>query len=159
MLCQYMSRLVTSLSVLPCSLESPDPTFTVENVVREIQKVAVDNRRQLWENVFGYDRVIGEIYDSQSSDEEKLCSVSDIYVNCRPDSSWEELVCCLYENGEMAAAEITKAFLPPKGKQSMHSTCTLNAHNETSNIWASIHNCTHNHCSECNKCMQCFIDL
>ena len=131
MLCLYMSTFVTSLSVLPCSLESPDPTFTVENVVRELRKVAVDNRRQLWGKVFRYDEdVVAQISDSHSSDEENLCSLSDIYVNCRPDSSWEELVCCLHENGEMAATEIAKAFLPPKGKQSMHSTCTLDAHNE-----------------------------
>ena len=124
-----MSRLVTSLSVLPCSLESPDPTFTVENVVREIQKVAVDNRRRLWENMFedDGDEVVDEVYDSHSSDETKLCSISDIYVTCKPDSSWEQLVCCLYENGEMAATEIAKTFLPPKGKHAVYpfSTCTL----------------------------------
>ena len=126
-----MSGLVT----LQCSLESPDPTFTVENVVREIRKVAVDDRRRLWEKVFGYDRgVLAQIYGSHSSDEEKLCSISDMYVNVKPGSSWEQLVCCLHENGEMAATEIAKAFLPPKGKQSMHSTCTLNAHNEASSL-------------------------
>ena len=146
MLCLYMSRLVTSLSVLPCSLEPPDPTFTVENVVRVIQKVAVDNRRLLWRKTLDEVNrlsslltrrrkgVVEEIYGSHSSDEEKLCSISDIYVNCKPDSSWEGLVCCLYENGEMAATDIAKAFLPPKGKQSMHSTCTLNAHNEASSL-------------------------
>ena len=75
--------------------------------------------------VFEHDRVVGEIYDSHLSDDEKLYSVSDFYVNCKPDSSWEQLVCCLYENGEMAATEIAKAFLPPKGKRNMNSTCDL----------------------------------
>ena len=118
--CLYMSRLVDLLiknNTLSCSLESPDPMFTMENVIREIQKVAVDNRKLLWVNVLEHERVVAEIYDSHSSDEEKVCSFSDLYVNCKPDSSWEQLVCCLYENGEMEATEIAKAFLPPKGKQ------------------------------------------
>ena len=94
---------------------SPDPTLTVGNVLRAMEKVAVDKRRRVWEEVLGR-RVIGEIYSNHSNEEDKLHSCADTYVNCKPDSSWEELVRKLYYYCvEMAAAKEAKAFLQQKG--------------------------------------------
>ena len=90
---------------------SPDPTLTVGNVIRAMEKVAVDKRRQVWEEVLR-EKAVEEIYNSHSNEEDKLHSCADIYVTCKPDSSWEQLVQTLYcDCGEMAAAKEAKAFL------------------------------------------------
>ena len=94
---------------------SPDPTLTVENVTRAMEKVTVDKRRRVWEEIFNHHRLIQEIYSSHSIEEEKLHSCADTYVTCAPSISWEELVCELYDSGEMAAAKEAKAFLQHKG--------------------------------------------
>ena len=95
---------------------SPDPTLTVENVTRAMEKVTVDNRREVWKGIFNHDQVIEEIYNSHSREEEKLHSCADIYVNCAPSMCWEELVEELYDCDEMAAAKEAKAFLQHKGE-------------------------------------------
>jgi ASC-1-like (ASCH) protein len=79
-----------------------------------MEKVSVDKRREVWEEVLE-EEAVEEIYSSHSSEEEKLHSCADIYVTCKPDSSWEELVRELYNWGEMAAAKEAKAFLQQKG--------------------------------------------
>ena len=88
----------------------PDPTLTVGNVTRAMEKVKVGKRRELWQKVLSWEAV-REIYSSHSSEEEKLRSCGDIYVTCAPDSSWEKLVRRLYDYDEMAAAKEAKAFL------------------------------------------------
>ena len=93
---------------------SPDPTLNVGNVTRTMEKVAVDKRRQAWEQILSRDAV-KEIYSSHSSEEEKVRSCADIYVTCKPDPSWEELVQKLYNWGQMAAAKEAKAFIQQKG--------------------------------------------
>ena len=100
---------------LTMSSLSPDPTLTVGNVTRAMEKVTVDKRRQVWESVLG-EGAVEEIYSCHSSEEEKLHSCADIYVTCKPDSSWEELVMRLYYGyGEMAAAKEAKTFLQQRG--------------------------------------------
>ena len=105
---------------------SPDPTLTVENVTRVMEKVTVDKRRRVWEWVLGdKERGVGEmvlewgaveeIYSSHSNEEEKLHSCADAYANCKPDSSWKELVQQLYNRGEMAAAKEANSFLQQTG--------------------------------------------
>ena len=94
---------------------SPDPTLTVKNVTRVMEKVTVDKRRRVWEEIFNHHRLIQEIYSSHSNEEEKLSSCANIYVTCAPSISWEELVQELYDCGEMAAAKEAKAFLQHKG--------------------------------------------
>ena len=95
---------------------SLDPTLTVENVTRAMEKVTVDKRRQVWGEIFNHDQVIEAIYSSHSSEEEKLHSCTDIYVTCAPSISWEELAEELYDYDEMAAAKEAKAFLQHKGE-------------------------------------------
>ena len=97
------------------SSPSPDPTLTVRNVNRAMKKVAMDKRRRVWEVVLRKEAV-GEIYGSHFSEEDKLHSCADIYVTCKPDSSWEELFRVLYYDCcEMTAAKEAKAFLQQKG--------------------------------------------
>ena len=93
---------------------SPDPTLNVGNVIRTMEKVTVDKRRRVWEWVLKKEAV-EEIYSSHSSEEEKLRSCADIYITCKPDSSWEELGRELYRYGEMAAAKEAKTFFQQKG--------------------------------------------
>ena len=94
---------------------SPDPTLTVENVTRAMEKVTVGKRRLVWEVVLGKGAV-KEIYSSHSSEEEKLHSCADAYVTCNPDSSWKELLKQLYNCGGMAAAKEANAFLQQRGE-------------------------------------------
>ena len=94
---------------------SPDPTLTVGNVTRTMEKVAVDKRRRVWGSVLSW-VAVEEIYSSHSSEEEKLRSCADIYATCKPDSSWEKLAQVLYDYGEMAAAKEAKAFLHQQGR-------------------------------------------
>ena len=90
--------------------------LTAGNVTRTMEKVTEDKRRRVWEKVLSKGAV-EQIYSSHSSEEEKLRSCADIYVTCKPDSSWEKLVQRLYyEFGEMAAAKEAKGFLQQKGR-------------------------------------------
>ena len=99
---------------------SPDPTLTVENVTRVMEKDTVVSRIRVWERVLGKGAV-KEIYSSHSSEEERLHSCADVYVICKPDSSWKELVLILYYCGGMAAAKEAKAFLQQRGGWSIIS--------------------------------------
>ena len=94
---------------------SPDPTLTVGNVTRAMEKVTVDKRRSTWERVLGRRAVSGIYGDYFSLEEEKLYLCADTYANCKDDSSWEQLVQELYECSELLAAKEAKAFLQQKG--------------------------------------------
>ena len=102
-------------NVTPMSSLSPDSTLTVGNVIRAMEKVAVDKRRRVWEEVLGRGAV-EQIYSSHSSEENKLHYCADTYANCKPNSSWEDVVRKLYYDCcEMAAAKEAKAFLQQNG--------------------------------------------
>ena len=104
---------------------SPDPTLKVGNVIRAMKKVVVDKRRRVWEEVLG-EEAVEEIYSSHSSEEDKLHSCADVYVTCKPDSSWEDLVQKLYYYcDEMVAAKEAKAFLQHKGGWYMYVVRSL----------------------------------
>ena len=103
---------------------SLDPTLNVEDVTRAMEKVTVDNRRQVWEVVL-QEEAVKEIYSSHSSEEEKLHSCANTYVTYKPGSSWEELVQKLYCYREMAAAKEAKAFLQLKGGWLMSVACLV----------------------------------
>ena len=118
---------------------SPDPTLTVENVTDVMEKVTEVKRRQVWGAVLRYEKdwqwrrgpnsrslpsptlrsdpkVLIEIYSSHSSEKEKTHACSDVYVNCRPESSWEHLTTLLYREDELTAVHQARPFLPPRGK-------------------------------------------
>ena len=95
----------------------------MKNVTDVMEKVTVNKRRHVWERVlklheyhFEIKVCVDEIYSSHSSEEEKTCAFSDMYVNCRPESSWEHLTTLLYQEDEMTAVDQARPFLPPRGK-------------------------------------------
>ena len=114
---------------------SSDPTLTVENVTRAMEKVtctvdkrkrvwAGNKRREVWERIFCHRQVVEKIFSRHSSEEEKLHSCADTYVTCAPSISWKELVEELYDCGEMAAAKEARTFLQRKGEFSETSVFT-----------------------------------
>ena len=108
-----------------------DPTLTVNSLVGVMEKVTSDEerRREVWEEVLkweiyrpGYlpDLVISssyldEVYTKYTTDKEKTHALADVYVNSRPESSWQHLVQTLYAGGELAAAKEAKSFLQHNG--------------------------------------------
>ena len=89
-----------------------------------MEKVAEDNRQHVWRTVLEWRRSrsnIDKIYSvsSPSAPIEKTRACSDVYVNCRPESSWEHLASQLYRAGEMAAVDHARSFLPPRGKKTI----------------------------------------
>ena len=97
-----------------------DPTLTVESLVGVMDKVTSDEgrRREVWEEVLKLDYMyntlssyLDQVYLKYSTAEEKTHALADIYVNIRPDSSWQHLVQCLYYKTELTAAKEAKPFL------------------------------------------------
>ena len=96
-------------------LHSPDPTLTVENVVRVMEKVTDDGRVNVWLPLIGED-LLTDITNKCSNEKEILYMTSDTYVNCCVDSSWEDLACELYNELETAAVEEVRSYLNPRGR-------------------------------------------
>ena len=99
-----------------------DPTLTVESLVGVMEKVTSDKgrRREVWERMLrrnygfvGYtpSSYLDEVYLKYSTAEEKTHALADVYVNSRPESSWQHLVKILYNESEIAAAKEAKPFL------------------------------------------------
>ena len=95
-----------------------DPTLTVESLVGVMEKVTSDEgmRREVWEGVLGgkyhtSSSYLDEVYLKYSTAEEKTHALADVYVNSKPDSSWQDLVQTLYDESELAAAKEAKPFL------------------------------------------------
>ena len=93
----------------------------MESLVGVMEKVTSDEgrRRKVWEMVLRLSywlvtpsSYLDEVYLKYSTAKEKTHALADIYVNSRPDSSWQHLVQTLYDEGEMAAAKEAKPFLP-----------------------------------------------
>ena len=108
-----------------------DPTLTVDSLVGVMEKVTSDEkrRREVWEKVLkwkyfrpGYfldivivSSYVDEVYTKYTTDKEKTHALADVYVNSRPESSWQHLVKALYAYGELAAAKEAKPFLQHNG--------------------------------------------
>ena len=84
----------------------PDPTLTVDNVSRVMEKVEPKERQKILKEV-----VVDDIFDKMCSSGQYSTALEveaaavDIYVNCHPRSSWEELARSLYRNHQVAAVE------------------------------------------------------
>ena len=90
----------------------------MENVVGVMEKVAVERRKEVWSrwDIVPYPQ-LKEIYQKYSTEEQRIHACADIYVNCRPDSSWTLLCWGLYRENEMTAAKKTKTFIPQTGER------------------------------------------
>ena len=54
---------------------------------------------------------LDEVYTKYTTAEEKTHALADVYINSRPESSWQHLVQALYTESELAAAKEAKSFL------------------------------------------------
>ena len=96
----------------------PEPTLTVGNDVGVLENVAVERRKEVWSggDIVPYPQ-LEEIYQKYSTEEQRIHACADIYVNCRPGSSWTDLHQRLYEENEMTAVRKAKTFIPQSGEQ------------------------------------------
>ena len=65
------------------------------------------------------------------------------YVHCNPESSWTHLASRLYYNGEIAAVEKLKPFLPLRGKYQVISYAGMNLALHASTVYVfcdGLHN-------------------
>ena len=100
-----------------------DPTLTLDNFIGVIKKVTPDKerRRKVWGKVLKrkyctLDSYLDEVDTNYTTEKEKTNVLADVYINSRPDSSWEHLVKTLYDAGELAAAKEAKSFLQQNGE-------------------------------------------
>ena len=98
-----------------CVLNSLDPTLTVDNVTGVMEKATDGSREKVWGKCLGADLFV-DIKSKCSSEKELLHTCSDIYVNCHPVSSWEDLACVLYQKVETTAVEEVRSYLNPRGR-------------------------------------------
>ena len=104
-------------------ISSTDPTLTVDALVEVMEKLTSDKerRRKVWQGVLRWEYAIpfsyiDEVYTQlNTSAREKTQALSDVYVNIRPESSWQHLVGTLYRRSELAATKQAKSFLPVNG--------------------------------------------
>ena len=94
----------------------------MESLVEVMEKVTSDEgrRRKVWERVLKWDyrtpsSYLDEVYSKYTADEEKMLALADVYINSRPESSWQHLLQTLYAEGEVAAAKEAKSFLQQHG--------------------------------------------
>ena len=88
-----------------------DPTLTVDNVSRIMKMVEPKVKMQVWVDAGMEVDNMEELCTSGKEDE-----CADLYVNCNPDSSWEDLARSLYHHHQVAAVEEVRSYLPPKGE-------------------------------------------
>ena len=105
------------------TLFPPDPTFTVDNVSVVMEKVEPKQRQQVWKDVIVVSSVIDEIKRISHNDLERETAYVDVYVNCHPFSSWEDLARKLYRHQQGSAVEEVKSYLPPRGEPCLCSAC------------------------------------
>ena len=130
-LCDLVSGLVVMLS----TLFPPDPTLTVDNVSLVMKKVEPKQRQQELVGVVRASIVLDGIKRKSHNDLERETAYVDVYVNCFPSSSWEELATNLYRHQQGAAVEEMKSYLPPRGEPCLCSACiyctgNVNSHSE-----------------------------
>ena len=101
----------------------PDPTLTVDNVSRVMEKVEPKQRLQVLECITGYSNVTAAIKSKFSDISEREAAYVDIYVNCKGFNSWEEIASSLFKYGQVAAVDEVKSYLPPKGEPCLCSVC------------------------------------
>ena len=107
-----------------------EPTLTVDSLVGVMEKVTSDEgrRKKVWEEVLSGDLTtpssyIDAVYTKYSTDKEKTHALADVYVNSRPESSWQHLVRTLYAYGELAATKEAKSFLQQSGGLCCSTVC------------------------------------
>ena len=100
-----------------------DPTLTVDSLVGVMDEVTPGKkrRREVWEELLEWGDETPYFYldgvdTNYCTKKEKTNVLADVYINSRPDSSWEHLVKTLYVAGELAAAKEAKSLLQQNGE-------------------------------------------
>ena len=90
----------------------------MDSLVEVMEKVTSDvgRRRKVWKSMLQWNYTtpssyLNEVYAKYTADEEKTHALADVYINSRPESSWQHLVQTLYGESELAAAKEAKPFL------------------------------------------------
>ena len=102
--------LFSSLSSPSACVSPSDPTLTVEKVTEVMGEVG--DREMVWAVLGVPDSKLAEIEQQSSPEGEKSRALSQYWVNCAPDASWEELALTLYLRGEERAAAMARQYLP-----------------------------------------------
>ena len=104
--------LFSSLSSPSACVSPSDPTLTVEKVTEVMREVG--DSETVWRSVLLNipDSKLAEIKQQSSTEGEKSRALSQYWVNCAPDASWERLARALYLSGEERAAAMAKQYLP-----------------------------------------------
>ena len=96
------------------TLFPPDPTLTVDNVNRVMEKVEPKVKGQVWVDACAAEMERRKMEEVCMSGKEDECA--DLYVNYNPHSSWECLARSLYRHHQVAAVEEVRSYLPPRGE-------------------------------------------
>ena len=80
--------------------------------------------KEVWGRLIG-STVLEDISSKCSTERELVNTCVDIYVNYKPDSSWEEVARGLYYEGETAAVEEVRSYLSPRGRFSQWVWCVV----------------------------------
>ena len=114
--CRWM--LLKSVWILMAMLSISDPTLTTDSVA-EVMELVND-----WKSLhcfYQYKKVVPpsrlrEIQQRCSTKRDIAHECASYYIHCHPQPSWTHLTRSLYRQGELAAVEKLKPFLPLRGK-------------------------------------------
>ena len=109
--------------VMLSTLFPPDPTLTVDNVNRVMEKVEPEVKLWVWKDAC-HEKMQKKMEEAYKSGKEGECA--DLYVNYTLYSSWEYLAMSLYSNHQMAAVEEVRSYLPPRGQPFLTHSFSLN---------------------------------
>ena len=93
----------------------PDPSLTVETVLGVMEKVTDGRAEEVWRRLI-FDDLFEDISSKWSTERELMHTCADIYINCDPDSSWEDVASGLYCLEETAAVKEVRSYLNPRGR-------------------------------------------
>ena len=96
----------------------PDPTLTVDNVSRVMEKIKPKEKQPLLKEMLVLDSIFDKIQSSGKypTASEMEAAAVDIYVNCHPSPSWERLARALYHRHQVAAVDEVRSYLSPRGE-------------------------------------------
>ena len=117
--------LLKSVWILIAMLSILDPTLTTDSVAEVME--LVNKWISLEYSIYNNNPIVdynGMIPDSRLTEIQRRCSTkkeianecASYYVHYHPQSSWTHLASHLYREGEFAAVEKLKPFLPLRGK-------------------------------------------
>ena len=89
-----------------------------------MEKVTDGRAKEVWRELID-GTILVDISSKYSTERELVSTCVDIYVNCIPDSSWEEVASRLYREGETAAVEEVRSYLSPRGRFSQWVWCVV----------------------------------